>query len=132
MMNVTRTPMRVWRRVMVTSRFGVESDWYDDVDELLSPHWITMCRAPERIDAVRSVEQGLVDLAVVASQAGGDALVTLEMLRSVRGDLPCVLVTAEASANLLHRALRLDAQSVVPAPVDSRRLAKLLARLLGS
>lgn len=131
MMDVSRSPMRVWRRVMVTSRFGAESAWYDDVDELLTPHRISMCLAPKRTEAVRTVEQGLVDLAVVASRAGGDALATLEMLRSVRGDLPCVLVTGEATTNVLHRALRLDVQSVVPAPVDSRRLAELLARLLG-
>ena len=130
MMEIAQPARPLRRNVLVASHHQHDCGWYGELDGLLAPRWVSLVQTRRRRETVATLERGFVDLAVVASREGTEGLTTLEVIRSVRGDLPCVLVTAEATSGVLQRALALDAWSVVPAPVDSKRLADMLLSLL--
>lgn len=132
MMQVAKPPTGEWRRVLVATPTHARCGWFAELDELLAPQWIAMHRTGQRRDTVETIERGLADLAVISDATGSAALEMLSVIRAVERRLPCVLVAGEPTSNDLRRALALNAQSVVPAPVNAGRLAELLIRILGS
>ncbi len=123
---------RDWREVLVaTPGSEVQATWLGELDYLLTPENVALRRTTTRRDVLAHVESGGIDLAVLsADTAGNRGLRTLEMVRSITPELPCILVTADTSASTLQRALELQAYSVFREPVDSKQLATLLMKIL--
>ena len=102
-----------------------------ELDRLLAPRGVALHRAGSPRETIERIEAGGVDLAVLWTDAAGlYGLRTLEIIRSLTADLPCLLVTPDTSDLTLRRALQLQAYSVIRQPVDSRMLAELLVRIL--
>ncbi len=57
-------------------------------------------------------------------------LETLQLVRQVNAVLPCILVTADASAGLLREAFRARAYSVIPKPVSKHVVLYTVVRAL--
>jgi len=96
----------------------------------LRRHLVQVQRAYTGRQAVEVVDGGGVDVVVL----GGDrppmeGLSVLRIIRSIRADLPCVMVLAEVSTRSLQQALELGAYSVVRQPVDVLALQRVMARL---
>lgn len=104
--------------------------WAADLDRVLAPQRIEVRQVSGAQQAVRTLVDELIDLAVLASLAGCDGLHLLEVIRSIRRDVPCVLLTTDTSAGTLRRAMALDAHSVVHAPANVLAFTDLLVRLL--
>lgn len=120
-----------WGRVMFAQADALNpATWAADLDRVLAPRRIELRQVSGASEAIRTLLDELVDLAVLASLAGCDGLHLLEVIRSIRRDVPCVLLTTDTSAGTLRRAMALDAHSVVHAPANVLAFTDLLVRLL--
>lgn len=68
-------------------------------------------------------------LVLQAEEFGMDVLERLRQRFPEPGDVPCILVTPQPSAELLMRAMRMGVRSVLPWPLDPREFNAELARL---
>ena len=57
-------------------------------------------------------------------------LETLRLLRQIRAMLPCILVTADATASLMRQAIQESAYSVIPKPVSKNVVMYTVVRCL--
>jgi CheY-like chemotaxis protein len=57
-------------------------------------------------------------------------LETLELVRQLQGELPCILVTADADEGLMRQAFRARAFSVIPKPVSRNVVLYVVVRAL--
>lgn len=120
-----------WGRVMFAQADALDpATWATDLDRVLTPQRIELRQVSGASEAIRTLVDELIDLAVLASLAGGAGLQLLEVIRSIRRDVPCVLLTTDTSAETLRRAMALDAYSVVHAPANAVTLTDLLVRIL--
>jgi DNA-binding NtrC family response regulator len=70
-------------------------------------------------EALEIVRETPVHLAVLDFQLPRlSGLETLELVHQINAMLPCILVTANATAELVRQALRARAYSVIPKPVS--------------
>src|SRR3954447_15023723 len=58
-------------------------------------------------------------------------LETMRMVRQVNAGLPCILVTADATDELIRQAMLLHAYSVIPKPVSKNVVLYTVVRALG-
>ena len=132
MMNSADSTRQAWWDVLLANPArGTLEPWEDDLSRLLAPEAVTLHRSGGRRETVERIEAGGLDLAVLCTESAGRAgMRTLEIIRSLTLELPCLLVTPDTSAAALCRALELRAYSVVHQPVDSEILARLLIRIL--
>ena len=70
----------------------------------------------EALDIVRETPVHLAVLDVHLPRLTG--LETLELVHQINAMLPCILVTADATAELVRQALRARAYSVIPKPIS--------------
>jgi CheY-like chemotaxis protein len=82
----------------------------------------------EAIDIVREEPVHLVLLDMQMPRLTG--LETLQLVRQINAVLPCVLVTAEASEQLIRQALRAKAYSVIAKPVSKNIVLYTVVRAL--
>jgi CheY-like chemotaxis protein len=82
----------------------------------------------EAVDIVRETPVHLVLLDMHLPRLTG--LETMELMRQVNGRLPCILVTADASAELMRRAFSARAYSVIPKPVSKNVVLYTVVRAL--
>ena len=82
----------------------------------------------ETVDIVRGEPIHLVLLDMQMPTLTG--LETIELVRQVKADLPCVLVTGEASDRLMRQALRAHAYSVIAKPVSKNVVLYTVVRAL--
>jgi len=77
---------------------------------------ILACSGEEAVDIVRA---GLVHLLLLDMHMPTmTGLEALQLVRQFKADLPCILVTGDASASLLRQALQAHVYTVVPKPVN--------------
>jgi DNA-binding NtrC family response regulator len=57
-------------------------------------------------------------------------LETLRLLRQIRAMLPCILVTADATASLMHQAIQESAYSVIQKPISKNVVMYTVVRAL--
>ena len=121
-----------WREVLLSAAAAnVTSPWLGELDGLLAQSRISLCRSATGRDTISRIQEGGIDLAVLlADGAGRCGLRTLELVRAVTPELPCLLVTPDTGVLTLRRALELEAYSVIRQPVDAHALARLLVRIL--
>lgn len=104
---------------------------WDELDGLLAPRRVMLRASYSLPDTFARIEAGGLDLAVLwACREGDNGLGTLERVRGLNCDLPCLLVTPDPSPVMLRRALALRACSVIGLPVGAPLLAEWLLRLL--
>jgi CheY-like chemotaxis protein len=82
----------------------------------------------EAIDIVREEPVHLVLLDMQMPTLTG--LETLQLVREINAMLPCVLVTAEATEQLIRQALRAKAYSVIAKPVSKHIVLYTVVRAL--
>ena len=115
-------------RVLLTD---YEQRWWPNLERLLSPMGITAVPAESGAEALRIARDQPIDAAVVEEnlpRLGG--LQTVELLRKVRGTIPCILVAWHPGKYLLRRALRVEAFSVIDREVPTEILAGHVLRAL--
>jgi two-component system, response regulator PdtaR len=83
----------------------------------------------EAIDIVREERVHLVLVDMHMPRLTG--LETIELVRQINAILPWILVTADASAELMRRAFRAHAFSVIPKPVSKNVVLYTVVRALG-
>ena len=111
--------------------FCAGSRWLGEVEEGLRPSGLVVCRAHSGPDTIRRVEQGGLGAAVlIADRTQIDGLSILRVIRSIDAELPCWLVTPEATRQLLEAALSLQVTSVLTQPVEVNRLTLALKKVL--
>lgn len=57
-------------------------------------------------------------------------LETMQLVRQIREQLPCILVTADATDGLIRQALNAHAYSVIPKPVNKHLVLHTVVRAL--
>ncbi len=82
----------------------------------------------EALDIVRDEQVHLVLLDMQMPTLTG--LETLKLVRQINAVLPCVLVTADATENLIRQALRAQAYSVIAKPVSKNIVLYTVVRAL--
>jgi CheY-like chemotaxis protein len=82
----------------------------------------------EAVDIVREESVHLLLLDMHMPRLTG--LETMELVRQVNAILPCILVTADASAELMRRAFSAHAYSVIPKPVSKNVVLYTVVRTL--
>jgi CheY-like chemotaxis protein len=104
---------------------------WDELEDLLAPQRVMLepaCSIPETFARIQA---GGLDLAVLwAGPVGDNGLRTLERIRQLTDELPCLLVTPDPTAAMLRRALDLRAVSVIGQPVAPTLLASWMVRIL--
>lgn len=83
----------------------------------------------EAIDIVREAPIHLALLDMHMPRMTG--LETLELVRQINALLPCILVTADATEELMRRAFSARAYSVIPKPVSKNVVLYTVVRVLG-
>jgi len=82
----------------------------------------------EAIDIVRGEPVHLALLDMHMPRLTG--LETLELVRQINEMLPCILITGDASAELMRQAFRARAYSVIPKPVSKNVVIYMVVRAL--
>jgi CheY-like chemotaxis protein len=82
----------------------------------------------EALDIVREEPVHLAFLDLHLPRMSG--LETLELVRQINTVLPCILVTADASEEVIRRALRARAYSVIPKPISKNVVLYTVVRAL--
>jgi CheY-like chemotaxis protein len=83
----------------------------------------------EAVEIVREVSVHLVLLDMHMPRLSG--LETLQLVRQVRTELPCILVTADTDEQLMRQAFLARVYSVVPKPVSKHVILYTVVRALG-
>ena len=130
-MKVCDSALPVPKRLLISQadRAG-EGEWISGLTEYLEPYPIEVRRAYTGQETIGLVEGGRIDAAILATELPRmDGLSVLRIIRSLNAELPCVMLTADASRRILQRALELGAYSVVTLPVDLASLRRVMAGL---
>jgi two-component system, response regulator PdtaR len=108
-----------------------DSGCRDALREIVEPEGFRTLMAAcgeEAIEIVREESVHLVLLDMHMPTLTG--LETLELVRQINEMLPCVLVTADATENLIRQALRAKAYSVIAKPVSKNIVLYTVVRAL--
>jgi len=119
------------RRLLIShADRAVGGEWITGLTDYFQPYPIEVRRAFTGREAIGLVEHGGIDAAILSVELPQmDGLNVLRIIRSIDAELPCVMLTAEASKRILQRSLELGAYSVVTLPVDLAALKRVLAGL---
>jgi len=100
-----------------------------DIVEPEGFHTLLASSGEEAVDIVREERVHLLLLDMHMPRLTG--LETMELVRQVNAILPCILVTADASAELMRRAFSAHVYSVIPKPVSKHVVLYTVVRALG-
>ena len=99
--------------------------------EIVEPEGYRTLLASSGEEAIDIVREEPVHLALLDVQMPTlTGLETLELVRQINAMLPCVLVTAEATDQLIRQALRAKAYSVIAKPVSKNVVLYTVVRAL--
>jgi CheY-like chemotaxis protein len=99
--------------------------------EIVEPRGFRTLLASSGEEAVDIVRDGLVHLVLLDMHM--PTMTGLEVLQQVRlfnADLPCILVTGDASASLLRQAIQAHVYSVIPKPINKNLVLYTVLRAL--
>jgi len=86
------------------------------------------CSGEEALDIVRDVPVHLALMDMHMPRMTG--LETMEMVHQINAIMPCILVTADATEELMRQAFTVRAYSVIPKPVSRNVLLYTVVRAL--
>lgn len=99
--------------------------------DIVEPEGFRTVLASSGEEALDIVRDRPVDLALLDMHLPRmTGLETLELVHEVKAVLPCILITADANDELIRRALRAHAYSVLPKPVSKNVLLYTMLRAL--
>jgi CheY-like chemotaxis protein len=84
----------------------------------------------EALDIVRGNSIHLVLLDMHMPRLTG--LETVQLVRQIRGNLPCILVTGDANQSLIRQACQAHVYSVIPKPISKNVVLYTVLRALAS
>ncbi|MHC4610393.1 MAG: response regulator transcription factor, partial [Planctomycetota bacterium] len=119
------------RRLLISyAPRALEGDWITGLSRHFQPYPLEVRRAYTGRETIGLVERSEIDAAILSVELPQmDGLNVLRIIRSIDAELPCVMLTADASKRTLQRALELGAYSVVTQPVDPVALWRVMAGL---
>ena len=99
--------------------------------EIVEPRGFRTLLASSGEEAVDIVRAGLVHLLLLDMHMPTmTGLETLQLVRQFKADLPCVLVTGDASDSLLLQAIQAHVFAVVPKPINKNMVLWTVLRAL--
>ncbi len=109
----------------------------DALRSIVEPEGYRTLLAASGEEAVEIVREEPVHLALLDMHMPTlTGLETLQLMRQINAVLPCILVTADATANLMQQALNAHAYSVIAKPVSKHvvlyTVVRALLRVYGS
>jgi len=105
-------------------------DWLTEAGAVLRPSGWLVHRTHTGAETIARVEEGGLSAAVlIADQAQIDGMSLLRIIRSIDGRLPCWLVVASPTRQVLEQALTLRAMSVISRPAEMDELVVALQKL---
>jgi CheY-like chemotaxis protein len=104
--------------------------------EIVEPQGFHTLLATSGEEAVDIVRAGLVHLALLDMHMPNlTGLETLQLVRQFDAQLPCILITGDASDSLLRQAIQAHVYSIIPKPVNKNvvlyTVLRALARFYG-
>lgn len=105
--------------------------WRMTLSAILVPDGYETIEVASGSEAIQIVEHRLVDCVLLDFQMPGlSGIETLRMIRGVRSSLPCILMTAETSPNVVEQALSLRAYTVLHKPVSRAQVTTTIREAL--
>jgi len=99
--------------------------------EIVEPRGFRTLLASSGEEAVDIVRAGLVHLVLLDMHMPTmTGLEALQLVRQFNADLPCILVTGDASERLLRQALQAHVYTVIPKPVNKNLVLYTVLRAL--
>jgi CheY-like chemotaxis protein len=99
--------------------------------DIVEPEGFRTLEASSGEEAVDIVREEPVHLALLDMHMHGmTGLETLEVVRTINRVLPCILVTADATEDLMRQAFQARAYSVIPKPVSKNVVLYTVVRAL--
>ena len=126
--STTETPPASRLTVLLADQ---QAGWGRTVSDLLAPQGVQTVVAHTGREALRLIETGTIDVAVLDQQMpqmGG--LAVIRRMRDMASPPPAILLADQVSAALLHEALGMRVFSVLGKPVDFNLLLDALARVV--
>jgi len=91
----------------------------ESLREIFEPRGFRILLACSGEEAVDIVREGLVHLLLLDMHMPTmTGLETWHLVRQFKADLPCILVTGDASTSLMQQALQAHVLTVIPKPVN--------------
>ena len=110
-----------------------DDDRFRDVLKAIFEPWFSLLEAESGEMAVSIIERGCVDLVVLDMHMRElTGLETIRIARRINADLPCILVTADATDELREEAREAEAWSVLSKPVRRDELVETVSTAIGS
>jgi DNA-binding response OmpR family regulator len=121
------------RRVLISHVGRPGGGWVDEITGFLTPRSVRVERSYTAPQTVGLIERGGIDVAILSDDLPEvRGLRLLDVVRSIDAQLPCVMVVRGSSQHSLHRALELQAYSVLNQPVSIASLRRVLTGLFRS
>lgn len=103
----------------------------ESLREIVEPRGFRTLLACSGEEAVDIVRDGLVHLVLLDQHMPSmNGLEVLQQVRIIKAELPCILVTGDASAGLLQQAIQAHVFSVIPKPVNKNVVLYTVLRAL--
>ena len=108
-----------------------DREWRETLREIVEPEGFRTLLASSGEEAVDIVRDAPVHLALLDMNLPRmSGLETLQLVHQINALLPCILVTANATDELMRRAFSVRAYSVIPKPVSKNVLLYTMIRAL--
>jgi len=108
-----------------------DREWRETLREIVEPegfHTLLASSGEEAVDIVRETPVHLALLDLNLPRMSG--IETLQLVHQINAILPCILVTANASDEVMRQAFNVRAYSVIPKPVSKNVLLYTMIRAL--
>jgi CheY-like chemotaxis protein len=124
--------------MMATKDFSIliaddDSNCREALRDIMTPQGFQTLLASsgeEALDIVRGSPIHLILLDMHMPRLTG--LETVQLVRQIRSNLPCILVTADANQSLIRQACQAHVYSVIPKPISKNVVLYTVLRALAS
>jgi len=110
-----------------------DTDSRETLREIVEPqgfHALLAASGEEALDIVRASAVHLILLDMHMPRLTG--LETVQLVRQMHADLPCILVTGDATQSLIRQACQAHVYSVIPKPVSKHVVLYTILRALAN
>lgn len=113
--------------ILVADQFEVTRS---QIANLLTSLKYRVIQAVDGTSAIKVIQENIVDLAIFDHQmAPSDGFEIARYIQGLNLNIPCVLMTADQTSDLLPYARELGVQHILTKPVDHHRLTSLITQI---
>lgn len=113
--------------ILVADQFEVTRS---QISNLLTSLNYRVVQASDGTSAIKAIQASIVDLAIFDHQmAPTDGFEIAKYIQGLNLNIPCILMTADQTSDLLSYARDLNIQHVLAKPVDPHRLTSLITQI---